>query len=301
MSVTVSKAIELDIKRIAIASSGNAGASLAAYATKAGIDCTVLTPWFTPSEKIIQIGIYGPRILKVRGTVDDARKLIDKAENRFNWVPFNTSFLRAYFIEGMKTIAFEIYEQLDRNIPDTIVIPTGSGLSLLGVWKGFKELEEMGIIDKFPRFVAVQTEVIHPIVDVFKGKLPCRKKLRKESQSVATALCISEPPELYLVVNTIKETKGIAITVSDENILKAQVDLVRMEGIFAEPSGAAGIAGLIKLIEKGKVDPDENIVCLVTGSGFHDLRSAKSLFTNPPTIDPTIMDLEQAYSQTNGK
>jgi threonine synthase len=289
-SCAVSKALELGLKTIALVSSGNQGSSFAAYSARAGIKCVVFVPELIPSEKLAQIAIYGPKLAKVRATVDQARILLEKACSELGVTPLNTSFLRSYYKEGMKTLAFELCEQFDWNPPDWVLIPSGSGTSLLGVQKGFDEVKRLGLIEHCPKLVAVQTQAAQAIVERFSGTSLSTPQF---SKTVATALFIREPVELELVVKAIEDSKGTAVAVKEDTILQAQKDLARFEGIFAEPSGAIVIGAVAELIDHGVVDADEKIVCVISGAGLKDVKSARIGVPEPPTLGPSIQELQE--------
>jgi len=288
-SCVVSKALDLGLKTIALVSSGNAGSSFAAYSARAGIRCLILVPDFTPSEKLAQIAVYGPKLAKITATVDQARTFLEKASSDLDVTPMNTSCLRSYYKEGMKTLAFELCEQFDWNPPEWVLIPSGSGSSLLGVWKGFDEFRKLGLIERCPKLVAVQTQAAQAIVERISGTRSFSTP--QSSKTVATGLFVRDPPEAELVVKAIKDSKGTAVAVKEDLILQAQKDLAKLEGIFAEPSGAIVIGAVADLIDHGVVDADERVVCVITGSGLKDVKSARLGVPDPPTISPSIREL----------
>jgi threonine synthase len=284
VSVSISMAKELGLVPVAMASSGNAGSALSAYSARGGVKSVILTPEYTPDEKTVQMTIYGSTVLKIKGTIEHCRRLVGEGSRRFHWTPFNTSILRSFAIEGTKTIAFEIFEQLDQIVPDTIVVPTGSGRGCMSIWKGFAELQAFGLISRVPKFVSVQPSSLHPIADAINGKVGAATGAR----SIATALLVQNPPDLDLVVNAVKSTGGHALTVSDNEILGAEMLLAQEEGIFAEPSAASSIAALVKLKESGELRQDERIVCVVTGCGLKDTASARKATKQAPVLEPNL-------------
>lgn len=283
VSLAFSMATELGLVPIAMASSGNAGSALSAYSARSGMKSFVLTPEYTPNEKTLQMSIYGANVLKIRGTIEECRALVEDGKRRFGWTPFNTSILRSFAIEGTKTIAFEIYEQLGR-APNTIIVPTGSGRGCLSIWKGFSELQGLGIIANMPKFVSVQPASLHPIANAINGRV----EPVAEGRSLATALLVQNPPELELVARAVKSSGGSAIVVNDSEILAAQSLLARQEGVFAEPSSASSIAALLKLSQIGQLGKDETIVCVITGSGLKDTGSALKAVSPVPIVDPEL-------------
>jgi threonine synthase len=290
-SCVVSRALELGLKRIAIVSSGNAGASLAAYCARAGLGCLILVPDFTPAEKLAQITVYGPKLAKITATVDQARDFLQKSNVDLGITPMNTSFLRAYYKEGMKTLAFEICEQFDWDPPEWVLIPSGSGSSLLGAWKGFNEFKKLGLIERYPKLVAVESQAAQPIAEKLGTGAP------QVSKTVATALLVREPPELEYVVAAIKESGGTAVVVEEERMLQAQKGVAKSEGVFAEPSGAIAIGAVANLVDRGFVDRDERIVCVAGGAGLKDLKSARLGVPEPLTIGTTLEEIRSIIHQ----
>jgi threonine synthase len=286
VSLAVSMAKELGLIPISIASSGNAGSALSAYSAKAGIKSVILTPSYTPNEKVVQMSVYGSVVLRVKGTTDTCRSLLDEGKKRFKWNPFNTSILRSFAIEGTKTISFELFEQLNYETPSVVIVPTGSGRGLLSMWKGFHELRELGQIERMPRMVSVQPSLQHPIVDAVMGE--SHPISEKSKPSIATALLVAKPPELALVANAIKSTDGLAVAVSDEEILRAESTLAKEEGVFAEPAAASSVAALLKLVESGQLARDEKIVCVITGSGLKDASSAQQAAGEAPLVEADL-------------
>jgi threonine synthase len=291
-SCVVSKALELGLKTIAIVSSGNAGSSLAAYCARAGLGCLILVPDFTPAEKLAQVAVYGPKLAKITATVDQARVLLQNTSSALGITPMNTSCLRSYYKEGMKTLAFELCEQFDWNPPEWVLIPSGSGSSLLGAWKGFDEFKQLGLIARCPKLVAVETQAAQPIAEKFGTGTP---PTSQSSKTVATALLVREPPEVEFVVAAIKDSKGTAVVVEEEIMLQAQKDLAKSEGIFAEPSGAIVLGAAAHLVEQRVVDADERIVCVVTGAGLKDVKSARLGVPEPRTIGATVQELRSMF------
>jgi len=284
VSLAASMAIELGLTPIAMASSGNAGSALSAYSARSGVKSFVLTPEYTPAEKTLQMNIYGTNVLKIKGTIEECRRLVEEGRRRFHWTPFNTSIIRSFAIEGTKTIAFEIYEQLGGTAPDTVIVPTGSGRGCLSIWKGFSELQAFGIISRMPRFISVQPASLHPIANAINDKI----ELATGGRSIATALLVQNPPELELVAKAVKSTQGEAIVVTDDEILAAESVLAKEEGVFAEPSAASSIAALLSLRQTGRLGKDETVVCVVSGSGLKDIASALRGTEPIPVIDPNL-------------
>jgi len=275
-TVTVSKLNELGISSAMDDSSGNAGVSLAAYCASAGIECTLYVPSSIPTEKLVQARIYGAKIERISGSRTDVAKAAEKRwkESGLYYASHNLS---PFFFEGMKTLAYEIVEASDWQVPDHIVFPVGGGTLLAGAWKGFKELVTLGWIEEFPRFHCVQSEACMPIVEAYQ-KGSTRVEPVIEGETVAGGIRISNPARGWQVLQALRATSGKAISVSDDEILRHQRLLAGKEGIFAEPTSCAALAGLEKLRKTDVIKADESVIVPLTGFGLKDTKSAaKSL------------------------
>lgn len=298
MTVGVAKAVELEKKMAVTASSGNAAASLAAYTAKAGIGCIALVPEDASAGKIAQLLLYGARVFRLRQVeegVDPTVELMVEAARSLGWYPC-PSFgpYNPYQVEGLKTISFELVEQLGWEPPDVVLIPTGSGCLAAGVWKGFRDLLELGLIDEPPRLVPVQPEGNPALVDAINRGIRFEEiKPTPYPRSVASGLLDPFPWDGDAVIEGVKATGGKGVLVSDEEIMEAVKLLAGHEGIFAEPSGAAGLAGLRRLVEEGWVSEDEKVVVLVTGSGLKESEKILGLYPEPPLIEPRLESLKK--------
>ena len=296
MSVSISMALYFNYKKAVIASSGNAAASLAAYGARANIEVYALVPHFASRSKISQLLMYGAKVIKIRWleAEDPTVKMMRILYEKYGFYP-SPSFgvFNPYQVEGPKTISMEIIEQLQWQTPDQVFIPTGAASLLTGVYKGFRDFNKLGFIDKYPKLIAVQPEGNHPLVRAWKERVdPFNiKPWEKPPQTIATGLEDTYPWDGDMGLRALYDTKGYGIVVSDEEIVKAMKLLASLEGIFAEPSGAAGLAGLIKAIEEKLVDRDEIVVVLVTGHGLKDVDIAMKITSEPPTINPSEEEL----------
>ena len=284
-TVIVSKAKEIGTKQIAIDSTGNAAASVSAYAARAGIKCYVFIPSYTEAEKVVQISASGATVVSVRGTRQDVHDLIEEAYRKFEWY-YCGFMVSPYAIEGTKTIAYEICEQLDWNPPDWIVFPVGTGSGIVGCHKGLQELLKMGWITRLPRLVCIQAERCAPISEAFAKGLDDIQPVLKPV-TVAEGLAVGKPPKGRLVLQAIKETGGWADTVTDEETLKIAHDLAG-EGQFAEISSAPSVAGTIKLIESGIIDKKDKVVCELTGTGLKSSKEFAKLVSKPIEVDTKL-------------
>jgi threonine synthase len=292
MTVGITKAKELNVKTVICASTGNTSASLAAYAAKAGLQCIVLIPsGKTAKGKLSQAMVHGARVVQVRGNFDQALEMVlDLSEKHTEVYLLNS--INPYRLEGQKTLAYEICDQLNRDMPDRVILPVGNAGNISAIWKGFKEFDRLGFIDKLPRMTGVQAEGAAPIARAIKnGKseiMPVDKP-----ETIASAIRIGAPVSWKKAMNAIKESKGIAEIVTDDEILEAQKLLARSEGLFIEPASAASIAGLKKLVETGEIDRDEVVVCVATGHGLKDPDTAMKISEKPFEIDAKIESVEK--------
>jgi len=271
-TVSVSKLKELGIAEVMDDSSGNAGASLAAYCAAAGLKCTLYVPARAPSEKLLQAKLYGAKIRRIPGSRTNVAKAAENAW-RTTGLYYASHNLSAFFLEGMKTFAYEIAEDLGWKVPDHVVFPVGGGALFAGAWKGFEELLAVGWIDRLPRFHCIQSEACMPIVQALqKGSMNVNPT--HEGETIAGGIRIANPARGEQVLHILRQSQGQAVAVSDKAILQHQKALARNEGIFAEPTSCAALAGLEKLHDKGAIAADESVVVAITGFGLKDSKSA---------------------------
>jgi threonine synthase len=254
-------------RTVACASTGNAASSLAVQAASVGLPCYIFVPYNAPRAKIVQLLMCGATVFAVQGSYDDAFDLCIEACNTFGWYNRNTGY-NPYLVEGKKTVGLEIAEQLEWQVPDSVLVPTGDGCIISGVYRGFEDFYRLGMIDRIPRMIAVQAEGSPAIVRALEGDGVVRSY---PAQTVADGISVGLPRNGTMAVKIIRESGGFGVTVSDEEILKAEKELAMLTGVFAEPSGAAGYAGLLRLLNEGKIARDERIVLLVTGSGLKSI------------------------------
>src|SRR6266705_836676 len=247
-------------RTLACASTGDAASSLAVQAASVGLPCYIFVPYNAPRAKIVQLLMCGATVFAVQGSYDDAFDLCIEACNTFGWYNRNTGY-NPYLVEGKKTVGLEITEQLDWQVPDSVLVPTGDGCIISGVYRGFEDFYRLGMIDCIPRMIAVQAEGSPAIVRAREGDGIVRPY---PAQTVADGISVSLPRNGTMAIKVIRESGGFGITVSDEEILAAEKELARLTGVFAEPSGAAGYAGLVRLLREGRIERDERTVLLVT-------------------------------------
>jgi threonine synthase len=269
MTVGVSKAMELGSKIVACASTGNTSASLAAYAAKAGLTALVFIPTGKIAlGKLTQAMIHDARIVQIEGNFDEAFQAVFKYTATHRNIYLLNS-INPYRIEGQKTAAYEIYDQLGTRQPDTIILPVGNAGNISAIWKGFVDLYELGVLKHLPRMIGIQAEKAAPIATAFKQRAKKIEPLNNP-ETIATAIRIGFPVSWRKALNAVYDSKGLIETVNDEEILEAQRLLAKLEGLFIEPASATSIAGLKKLVKMGLIERDEKVVCVATGHGLKD-------------------------------
>ncbi|MBI4669929.1 MAG: threonine synthase [Elusimicrobia bacterium] len=268
--VAVGRALETGEKVIAGASTGNAASSTACLAAGTGLETIIYVPKSAPQAKIAQILVFGAKVVAVDGTYDQAFDLCLKECEKYGWYNRNTGH-NPFTREGKKTCSFEIVEQMGWKCPDTVFVPVGDGNIISGIWKGFKDFYELGLIDKLPRLAAVQAQNSDAIIKAFESG---REIKPVSGKTIADSISVSLPRDGGAAVTALKESGGFGIRVSDKEILEAIKTIARTENVFAEPAGATAAAGLAKAAGKRLVKADEKIVILVTGNGLKDVQSA---------------------------
>ena len=267
LSLAISRAKELGVKKAAIPSAGNAGGSLAAYAARAGIEAHVFMPRDTPIANQIEVQQYGARLTPVDGLINDCGRIINERKTAEGWFDIST-LKEPYRVEGKKTMGYEIAEQLNWTLPDVIIYPTGGGTGLIGMWKAFQEMEELGWIgSKRPRMVSVQASGCAPIVKAF-GEGRETAEPWQNAKTVASGLRVPQAVADFLMLRALRESNGTALSVSDEEMIAEIPRLGRAEGIFFCPEGAACAAALRRLMQNCWVKPTDEVVLFNTASGL---------------------------------
>jgi threonine synthase len=293
MTVGVSKAVELGVKSVICASTGNTSASLAAYAAKAGLQCTVLIPSGKIAYgKLSQAMIYGAKVIQVRGNFDQALDAVLKLSEKHRTIYLLNS-INPFRIEGQKSLGYEICDQLNQEAPDRLIVPVGNAGNISAIWKGFTEFHELGVVKTLPKMTGIQAAGSAPIAKAIKTGSDTIVPV-SAPETVATAIRIGAPVSWKKALNAIRESHGTAETVTDTEILNAQKMLARIEGLFVEPASASSIAGLIKLVENVTIDKDERIVCVTTGHGLKDPDTAVKMSEKPVEVDAEITAIEEA-------
>ncbi|MBS7624533.1 threonine synthase [Candidatus Bathyarchaeota archaeon] len=260
-ALMVSNMLDFGYTAAICASSGNMGASLSAYCARYGIICHVIVPEYVDMGKMAQMIVYDAVIEEYGKTVDEAIERAEKIVEETGWYQA-TSALNPLVIEAQKTVAFEIAEQI--GVPDVIVVPMGSGGTIYSIWKGFRELNDLGKVKGMPRLIGVQSSGCPPIVNAFLE----REGEQETLWTKATSIFVLNPFKKKLAIKAIRETGGLALSVSDQEMLEAEREIAKMEGLFAEPASSGTIAALKKLAQESAIGRDENVVCIMTGSGL---------------------------------
>lgn len=295
MSVGITKAMELGVDTVGCASTGNTSASLAAYAARAGLRCIVLLPSGKVAlGKLAQAMFHGAEVLSVKGNFDEALEAITALALEGKLYLLNS--VNPFRLEGQKSIGFEIVDDLGWKSPDRIVLPVGNAGNISAIWKGVKEFHRAGFIDDLPMMTGIQAEGAAPIVRAIRENTDDIIPF-ENPETVATAIRIGAPVSSKKALNAIKESNGFAETVTDEEILSAQKLLARTEGIGVEPASAASIAGLIKLVENGEIDKNEQVVCIVTGHLLKDPNTAINACVEPIEVDADIAELSRIIAK----
>lgn len=302
-ALVVRRALDVGAATVAAASTGNAGSSLACIAAAMGLRAVVFVPASAPPAKLTQLLSFGATVLAVRGNYDAAFDLCLAASETFGWFNRSTG-VNPFTREGKKTCAWEIWLDLGRAVPDRIVVPTGDGNILSGIWKGWRDLHELGLVDRLPKIDCAQAEgsaAICQTVERLRGlnSLPAWTDVDVDAVSattVADSISVDRPRDGLAAVRAVIESEGATVTVSDDELLAAIPEMARATGVFAEPAAATAWAGIRRLREAGEIASNERVVCLVTGSGLKDIGSARKIAGDPLEIDPTLDAVRQVVT-----
>ena len=268
LASAVSKAKELGVKKVIIPTAGNAGGAMAAYAARSGLEACIFMPKDTPLANVEESRIAGASVILIDGLISEAAGMAGEKARQEGWFDVST-FKEPYRAEGKKIMGYELAEEFNWKLPDVIVYPTGGGTGLVGMWKAFGEMEQLGWLEngRLPRMVVVQSDGCAPVIKAFnEGADFCDYWVG--AQTIASGLRVPKSFADQLILQDLRTSNGIAVAVSDDAIIRAQKQLAMMEGIFAAPEGAATLAGLIELNNMNWVHPDERIVLFNTGTGL---------------------------------
>ena len=290
-AMAVAKAREAGYHTIACSSTGNAASSLAGNAAAAGLETYIFVPSRAPKGKVAQLMTFGAHVISVQGNYEETFELSKAAIEKWGWYNRNAA-INPYLSEGKKTVSLEIAEQLGWQMPDYLAISVGDGCTIAGVWKGLKDLYAIGFIDKLPRLISAQAEGCHPINRAIATGEPWHPM---EENTLADSIAVGVPRNADKALMAIRESNGIVVNVTDEEIMAAQKLLGMTCGVFGEPAGVTGTAGLKKLCEQGVIPADATVVSVVTGNGLKDVANAIKFCGEPISI-PNNMDLlQQAF------
>ncbi|MEF3279808.1 MAG: threonine synthase [Elusimicrobiota bacterium] len=281
-----------DKRIIATASTGNAASSLSCICASYGIKNFIFVPENAPAPKIAQLLVFGSNVIMIKGTYDDAFDLCVKACLEFGWYNRNTGY-NPFTREGKKTVSFEICEQLEWEVPDKVFVPVGDGNIISGVWKGFLEFKKIGFIDKLPKLVAVQAGGSNSIHNAFVKNLKVPEI--SNGNTICDSISVKMPRDGMAALIALRESGGFSINVSDKEILVSMSEFASKTGVFAEPSAAATYAALKKAIIEKKIEKNDSVLLLITGSGLKDIKTAQESVSKKAykKIDPDINEVRK--------
>lgn len=288
-AIGVSKAIEAGAKAICAASTGNAASSLAGFAASLGIKTFIFVPKRAPKAKVTQLLVYGANTIIVDDSYDKAFELSVEATKRFGFYSRNCAY-NPYLVEGKKTVAYEIWEQNGYKVPDRVYVSIGDGCITSGIYKGFYDLKMIGAIEKLPRIIGVQAAGCNPVEIALKtGKFT-----PQNGNTIADSIAVGVPRNRLKALRGLKESKGDCISVTDDEIRTALVELPRTTAVFGEPAAVTAYAGFKKDASAGKIGEKETVVVLITGNGLKDIESAISVCQLPNPVAPNMQAVESA-------
>ena len=292
-AMAVVKAREAGADTIACSSTGNAASSLAGNAAAAGLHTYIFVPARAPKGKVAQLMIFGATVITVDGSYEDTFELSKAAIDRWGWYNRNAA-INPYLLEGKKTVTLEILEQLGWQVPDYIALSVGDGCTIAGAWKGLKDLYAAGLIDRLPRLISVQAEGCCPLNRAIQTGEPWSPM---EENTRADSIAVGVPRNADKALMAIRESQGVAVNVSDGEILAAMRLLGRTCGVFGEPAGVTGAAGVKKALELGLIDPASTVVSVVTGNGLKDVANGIQAAGEPMLVRPDMDCLLSAFAQ----
>ena len=292
VAVAATRAVELGFQVFGCASTGNLAGSVAAHAARLGLPCYVFIPYDLEPAKILGAAIYRPQVVAVEGNYDDVNRLCTQIADRYGWGFANIN-LRAYYAEGAKTMGFEIAEQLGWRFPDHVVSPVAGGTLLPRIYKGFRELREVGLVSgTLPKIHAAQPAGSAPVINALEAGLEFPEPVKPNT--IAKSLAIGNPADGFQVVRVVHETGAVGASATDEEILEAVQLLACTEGIFTEPAGGTTLAVTRKLVERGVIKPNDSVVVCITGNGYKTADVMVDRVAAPTRIGRGLADFERA-------
>ncbi len=280
-AVAIARAKESGASIITAASTGNAASSIAGFSASAGIKNIIFVPKTIPQAKLTQLLVFGSIVFLVDGSYDDAFELCYDVAREYGWY-IRSCAINPYLVEGKKTAAFEIIEQLNFEVPDYVVLPVGDGCIISGVSKGFDEFKKLGIIDRVPKMIGVQSNVSNPITRAYRDDKNSFDFVAPTTR--ADSISVGIPRNGLKALKYVRNSNGFMMDVTDDEIMQSIVYMAKHGGIFSEPAGAAGFAGIQKLNAEGFFKPDDKIVTIVTGSGLKDLTATADIIPKAYTV-----------------
>ena len=292
----VVKALEKKASKITCASTGNAASSLAGFAAAAQIPAAIFVPANAPAAKVAQLLVFGAQVFAVQGTYDQAWEVCMQASAEFGWYNRNCA-VNPYLIEGKKTVSLELGEQFMRltpgSFPDWVVVSVGDGCTIGGVWKGLREMHILGFIPRLPRILGVQADGCRPFLTAWRDHstlVPC------EAHTLADSIAVGHPRNFSKGMSAVTESGGAFVSVSDEEILQSIPMLARKAGVFGEPAGVAGAAGVKRAVELGVIGGSESVAIIMTGNGLKDIQSAMRAVGRTIQVRPDIREVREAVA-----
>lgn len=292
-AMAVAKAREAGAKVIACSSTGNAASSLAGNAAAAGLKTYIFVPSRAPKGKVAQLMTFGATVISVQGSYEETFELSKAAIDRWGWYNRNAA-VNPYLSEGKKTVTLEILEQLGWRTPDYIALSVGDGCTIAGAWKGLKDLYAAGFIERLPRLISVQAQGCCPLNRAIQTGTPWTPM---EENTLADSIAVGVPRNPDKALSAIRESDGVAVNVSDGEILDAMRLLGRTQGVFGEPAGITGTAGVKKALELGLISPESTVVSIVTGNGLKDVESGIRAAGEPLVVPPDMDALLSAFAE----
>ena len=296
-AIGVVRALEQRAERITCASTGNAASSLAGFAAAAGIPTTIFVPARAPEAKIAQLLVYGAQVFCVQGTYDEAWELCMQASAEFGWYNRNCA-INPYLIEGKKTVTLELIEQCATvtpgSYPDWVVVSVGDGCTIAGAWKGLREMHLLGLLPRLPRLLGVQADGCQPFVTAWRthtALAPCN------ADTLADSIAVGHPRNFRKAMDAVLESHGAFVAVSDQEILDSIPLLARKAGVFGEPAGVAGVAGLQRALASGIILRSESVAIIMTGNGLKDIQSAIRSAGRAISIRPEMEEIRNAVGE----
>jgi threonine synthase len=291
-AIGVMKATEFGHREIACASTGNAASSLAGLAAASGLQSYIFVPERAVDPKVTQLLIFGATVFRVHGSYEDAFELCRLACETFGWYNRNSG-VNPFLVEGKKTAGLEIAEQCREAMPDWVVVSVGDGCTIGGIGKGLQEMKRLGVIPRVPRLLGVQAEGARPIVDAFVSE---QELVPSRANTLADSIAVGTPRNWRRAIAQVRESNGLMIAVPDDEILDAMRATARLGGVFGEPAGVAGVAGLRRAVDSGVVKKGDSALVVITGNGLKDIQTARAAAGQELRVEPRLEAVKAALA-----